>query len=285
LGDLLVQAGVLSREQVDRALEYQRAMLGKAKLGEVLLEMRFVTEEAILRVLAEALHMPAADLVRARPTEEALATMDRLDAEKYLMMPLRIDASGSRKRLVVAVADPTNVEAIDNLQFRTGMVVQPLIATISQMRKALRQHYHWKGDSIDVSAAPAPGAGESSARVETWVGPSPLPSAGARQGLAERGEIVELKFYAGPLRGEVRRLGPGVSLVVGRGEDVDISIQDPRMSRRHLALVTREDGVEIVDIGSRNGTTVNQRPVRRASLKSGDFVQAGDTIIGITLLF
>lgn len=284
LGEALVQSGVLSHEQVEHALAHQREMFGRRKLGEVLLEMHFVSEDVILRFLSNALHVQIADLPRAKPTDEALATMDRRDAEKNLMLPLRIEATGTRKRLVVAVADPTNVEAIDSLQFKTGMVVQPMIATDGQVRKALREHYHWKGDGIEISVPLESDPSDSDTGGETWVGLAPTqPARGLHRSTAP-GDVVELKFYAGPLRGEARRIGAGVSVTVGRGEDADIAIADRRMSRKHFALVTRAGGVDLVDMGSRNGTIVNQQPVKRIALTSGDFVQAGDTIIGITLL-
>jgi type IV pilus assembly protein PilB len=282
LGDLLVEAGVVSRAKVERASARQREMPGNPKLGEVLLELRYVNEDAILRVLTRALHLEAADLENSEPTGEALAILDRGEAEKNLMLPLRVDVTGSRKRLVVALADPTNVEAIDNLQFKTGMVVKPMIATISQVRRALRRHYHWRGDNGGISV-PHESELETHDHVETEVDAGSGSPGRPRRATAP-GDIVQLEFRAGPLQGETRRLGPGVALTVGRAAEADLSIADPRMSRKHFLLVTRDNGVDLVDMGSTNGTKVNRRRVERVGLASGDLVQAGDTIIRVELL-
>jgi len=74
------------------------------------------------------------------------------------------------------------------------------------------------------------------------------------------------------------------SIDFGRGENVEVSIADRKMSRRHFIVVDTGDTLELVDLGSSNGTMVNQKTTRRAILKSGDFIEAGNTIMQVFLL-
>jgi len=78
----------------------------------------------------------------------------------------------------------------------------------------------------------------------------------------------------------LHRLIAGVDVVVGRGEDVDVYIEDGRVSRRHCQLSWQADGLEIVDLGSSNGTWLNaERLTGRRRLRSGDRVEVGDSLI------
>ncbi|OGR08893.1 MAG: hypothetical protein A2341_27590 [Deltaproteobacteria bacterium RIFOXYB12_FULL_58_9] len=272
LGELLVQAGVLSRKQIEAALEHQRHAVRRPKLGEVILQLGLTTEDVILDVLSRALHLPAIDLIHTTPTQEALRTVSVSEAFASLMIPVRLEREGHRRRLVLAMADPTNIQLIDNLQFKTGMVVRPLVSTATQVRQAIEQHY--KVPHSPMSAAAMPG-GEAA----TWVGDAP-----GRESTSEVA-AAELIVVSGPAKGQRHWLKAGKSIDFGRGENVEVSIPgDMRMSRRHFILVDAGDAIELVDLGGVNGTVLNQQRVRRAVIKSGDFIGAGETIIEVRLL-
>jgi hypothetical protein len=284
LGELLVAAGALTPAQLRAALARQQALPNHPKLGEVIVSMALVTEAALLQVLSESLHLPAVDLSTIRPQKAALAAVTGTEAKRSLILPLKIEVTGNRRRLVVAMADPTNMPAIDDLQFKSGIVMQPVVATLTQIRRAI-PYYYEKG-----AHGPLPQDGEPSElegedrrvqpREETWIGDGPglaaLPVA--------RRDIAELRFMKGKASGKIVRLKAGQTLVFGRGAQADIHIPDMRMSRKHFLVVDSGTGIEIVDLSSRNGISVNQRRTKRAVLKSEDYVEAGDTLIQVTLL-
>jgi hypothetical protein len=87
-----------------------------------------------------------------------------------------------------------------------------------------------------------------------------------------------LELVTGSETGRVVRLLPP-SLVIGRGADADLRIADTGVSRRHAELRVEPDAVTVVDLESTNGTSVNGRLVDRATLKDGDRISVGTTVI------
>lgn len=142
LGDLLVEAGVLNRRTLQTALDYQQRHPGKYKLGETLIMLELASEEQILDGLSRKLRLPAIDLKRIKsiPTD-VLATIDRNLAEREMVLPVAIEQRGASRRLQLAMADPTNLTALDNLQFRLGLPVDPHLTTITHVREAIRRFY------------------------------------------------------------------------------------------------------------------------------------------------
>ncbi len=283
LGDLLVHEGLLTAEQLDKALKKQRSLPGPPKLGEVVLAMGLVSEDRLLNMLSKVLHLPAVDLHDFAPESSVLALVPAVEAKRHLLLPLKVESVGNRKRLLVAIADPTNIQAIDDVQFITGMVVQTAVGTASQIRFAL-QYYYDRGEAgplpdEDTPTGKVVATSMKRARDETWVGVNPVAALST-----DPRAVAELKFVGGPAQGKLLRLKAGESLVVGRGDQADVYVGDMRMSRKHFLVVDTGTAVELVDMGSRNGVSVNQRSVKRVALTTGDYIQAGDSIIQVALL-
>lgn len=78
-----------------------------------------------------------------------------------------------------------------------------------------------------------------------------------------------------------RRIDVGAELLVGRGDGCDLTIKDPRLSRRHARFYRESDKLFIEDLGSPNGTFVNQKRVRKEELSAGDIVSLGKTQIAV----
>jgi hypothetical protein len=273
LGDLLVEEGALTKQQLQTALDYQRRHPGVRKLGETLIALKLVSEDQILAVLARALNVKAIELKALQRIEPGvLKTIDANTADRELMLPLNIESRGTRRKLVVAMADPTNLMAIDNLQFKLGMTVEPRLSTVSQMREAIRRFY-FGADSfkaVSVSGLTAP---PTSGDARTWVGPMPHEN-------SVTVAVGELKILSGPGRGQTYPLNNNATLVVGRGADADIVVADGRMSRRHFQVASTVRGIELMDLGSSNGTFLNKQRLTGVSLiKEGDWIQAGNTVM------
>lgn len=282
LGELLVEQGVISSQQLARALEHQKRHPGYRKLGETLLALQLVTEEAMLKALARALRITAIDLRKVdRVDPDALKTLSVDTAEKELVLPLRFVQQGSSRKLHLAMADPTNLQAIDDLQFRLGCSVEPSLTTISQVRDAIRRFY--RGATleleglIDLEPIEVAETAEliSGGNVKTLVGDGPR-----RRSV----RVVELTFFSGSAKGRSVQIPIGSDVVIGRGHDVDVVVDDERMSRRHFEIRAKEDEVVLVDLESSNGTFHNKKSVRRVALADGDWVQAGDTLLKVGLV-
>ncbi len=286
LGDLLVEQGLISDAQLRSALDHQRRHPGFRKLGETILALQLVTEEQMLHALSKALRITAVDLRKvSRIAPEVLETLSVETAEQELVLPLRFVRQGGARRLQVAMADPTNLQAVDELQFRLGCTVEPCLSTITQIRKAIRRFYRGSTESmngvidIDPTAPNKDQAELNSVReMKTWIGQDP------DSGLDFSTRIVELKFFTGPRKDKAVQVPDGTEMVFGRGQDVDLTVEDNRMSRRHFQISVRGRAVELVDLGSSNGTFVNKKRVNRSMLTDGDWIQAGSTLIRVVLV-
>jgi hypothetical protein len=136
LGDLLLKAGVITQNQLEEALKYQVIFGGK--LGTNLIEMGVVDEDDIARALSSKHGVPAVDpneLSRIPP--EVIHLIPAEDAARFRVVPLRLDG----RRLTVAMAEPVDFRAIDEIAFRTGLVVRPQVAAEVRIVFALEQHY------------------------------------------------------------------------------------------------------------------------------------------------
>lgn len=153
LGDLLIDAGLLSEPQLKAALNEQRKWGGR--LGRTVVELGFVTETAIGQVLAKQLELPSIDLDTAKLPENAASWL-RLDlCERYGVFP--VASSPQTRSISIATSDPTNLEHLQAIEFATNLKVSPIVATASAIERAIRKYYFGESPpSAPRPAAPAP---------------------------------------------------------------------------------------------------------------------------------
>ena len=140
LGDYLVEAGIIDRFQLQSALGHQRQWGGK--IGRILVENRFVTEVVMVRALGHLLHIDPIDLsvVNIHPKVLEIVSVDF--AERHGIIPVAVRRGRGGDQLVVAMSDPTNLEVVDELQFKTGKKVVTMIAGDFAIETAIRQYYY-----------------------------------------------------------------------------------------------------------------------------------------------
>jgi type IV pilus assembly protein PilB len=143
LGEILLKAGVVDELQLRSALAYQQKWGGK--LGKNLLELGFVTEEQLLKALSNQLKLPAVDLKKFRISPNVLKILPYDVVKKLSVIPLGIKDEGGKKFLYVAMSDPTDTEAISQIEFISKFPVRPVISTDSAIQRAIR--YYYEGDS------------------------------------------------------------------------------------------------------------------------------------------
>lgn len=140
LGEILLEAGIINESQLQQALEYQQ-MWGQ-RLGSALVAKGFLSEEMLMRVLGSTLNMPIVDISRIRVASDVVKIVPQKLAEKYDVVPIALESKGGgRQTLIVAMADPLNIEAVDQLKFTTGYNIRPVLSTISGIADALRKYY------------------------------------------------------------------------------------------------------------------------------------------------
>lgn len=145
LGELLLSSGAIDRHQLEAALGYQKRWGGK--LGEIVVDMQFTGDDRICGALARQLGVPAVDLSSREIPLEVLRTVPRAVCEKYKLFPFEVvKQERGPARLWVAMADPTNLEAIDEVRFRSGMNVSVAAAPSSAVDAAIRRYIYGERD-------------------------------------------------------------------------------------------------------------------------------------------
>jgi hypothetical protein len=135
LGELLIAAGLIDEFQLQEALSHQRNSGGK--LGSTLIELKFVREEDVARVIAKQVRTPWTNLFEPEIPERVLKVIKPDLAKKYNVVPVKKVVGG----LVVAMSDPLEVEVIDELRSATGFQIKPALALESEIKDAIRKYY------------------------------------------------------------------------------------------------------------------------------------------------
>ena len=145
LGELLIESGLLTIENLKDALEAQKNT-GK-RLGEVLIDMKIISEEEMAFSLAMQLKIPFIDLIDYSIKNDVIDCIPEEVCQKFICIPL----SMKNNILDVAMADPLDLHIMKDLQFITGYNIQPAISTRSQIRDKLQQYYHPERTIKDVA--------------------------------------------------------------------------------------------------------------------------------------
>ena len=135
LGEILVKEALITQDQLTKALEFQRSNGGK--LGSCLTKMGFITDDDITGVLSRQYGVPSINLkfYEIDPTVIKLIPQDT--ASRYQVIPL----SRVGSVLTIAMTDPTNVFAMDDIKFMTGFNVEPVVASESAIGEAISRFY------------------------------------------------------------------------------------------------------------------------------------------------
>ena len=135
IGDLLLREGLVTKEQLARAVQEQTQ--NGTRIGYNLVKLGFVQEAELTRILARQFRMPAVDLSRFE-IDARIAKLIPTDlATKHLVLPLKRDG----RTLTVAMADPTNLGVIEDLKFITRYDIFPVIAGEYTLRNAIEKFY------------------------------------------------------------------------------------------------------------------------------------------------
>ncbi len=143
LGQLLMRAGIITEKQLNDALEVHRAT--GSPLGRVLVDLGYATQGAILSVMAKQIGIEYIDFNVRHPEPTAVAAVPKDLAERYTLMPVAIEGT----TLLVALADPQNVLALDDLRIITGYDIKPAISTKDDIVAAVQEYYKVAEHAVD----------------------------------------------------------------------------------------------------------------------------------------
>ncbi len=135
LGEILVRENIITSQQLREALEYQRANGGR--LGSNLVKLNIISDDVITTVLSKQYGVPSINLELFQIEPEVVALISHEVALKYSVLPIsKVGAT-----LTLAMADPTNVFAMDDIKFMTGLHVEPVIASEASLIDSLGKYY------------------------------------------------------------------------------------------------------------------------------------------------
>src|SRR5262245_21762805 len=135
LGEMLIKARLINQEQLNKALEAQKVNGGK--LGYNLVKLGFVKEDDITQLLSQQYGVPAVNLRNVQVDEAVVKLIPSEVAQKYLIMPVQRMVS----TLTIAMVDPTNVFAMDDIKFMTGYNVEPVVASEVAIKDGIDKYY------------------------------------------------------------------------------------------------------------------------------------------------
>jgi len=147
LGDVLLANGLVTQEQLTAALDDQRR-LGRS-LGRVLVDKGFVNETQLVQALAAQIGLPFVDLSDHAVDGAAVGMVPAAVCRRHTVLPIGFEDG----RLLLAMADPANVVAIDDVRSMSGRDVRPVVATLADTLAAIDRYHRADGDLDNLAAA------------------------------------------------------------------------------------------------------------------------------------
>src|SRR5215475_10542600 len=135
LGELLLKENMVTPQQLQEALSHQK--MNGGKLGKAFVSLGYVKDEEITSLLSRQYGVPSINLDHFEVDPAIIKIIPAETARKYQILPL----SRSGATLTIAMADPTNVFAMDDIKFMTGYNVEPVVASETSLEEAIDKYY------------------------------------------------------------------------------------------------------------------------------------------------
>lgn len=136
LGELLVEAGLITPAQLQSAITHQK--IARGRIGSNLVALGYITEEVLMDFLSHQTGVPQMDVRTLDVPPALLKLIPQRLAEQFTILPVSIKEP---KSLVLAMSDPSDLNAIDSARFASGLTIEPVVASHSALRKAIADLY------------------------------------------------------------------------------------------------------------------------------------------------
>jgi len=159
IGDILMEAGLITPAQLQEALRDQENLGGR--LGAILFDKAAISEANYLRTLTSQLGIPAADFRGLTIPEKVIKLIPRELAWEKMVVPMEVQDNGHGRVLVLAMGDPTDTDTAEKVKQLTGCTIKPVLALESMIRLVLMEYYqdqYGRGDYRLASEVPSPPA-------------------------------------------------------------------------------------------------------------------------------
>jgi type IV pilus assembly protein PilB len=146
LGELLVANNLITREHLTRSLEEQKESAGQLRLGTVLIKNGYISEQDLTSFLSKQYGVPSINLAELEVDAAVIKIIPAEVAQKYQIIP--VNRAGST--LIVAMSDPSNIFAIDDIKFMTGYNVEVVVASEAALKSAIDKFYDQSASLAEV---------------------------------------------------------------------------------------------------------------------------------------
>ena len=252
LGELLLKRKLVSKEQLNTAIEYQKSLGGK--IGNIVVKLGFISDEQLTRELAHHYGMEVTDLANQILPLDLLKSVPRQIIEKHELIPVHVTGTV----VTVAMSDPTDYEALDELQFATGKKIETTIATRDSIKRAIAEFLA----QLDRAAEAKAGAPKSEDRPGS-AGKLRPASAGSLKALAESTESSLIEN----VKRKIEAAGPKVAPnMLTRAELRAVVV--PLLLKK--GVITEGELFDaVVDLLKRKGVLSDREMVERAKDSAG----------------
>ncbi len=144
LGELLLEKNLVSKEQIANALKKQKEEGGR--LGSILVNLGYITDNKLIEVLSEQFGVPAVDINNVQVDENVTKLIPQNIAEKLLVFPFKRDG----KSLHLVMANPSDIYVVEDIKFLTGFDIVTYVASENMIRKAIEKYYGVGGKLAEV---------------------------------------------------------------------------------------------------------------------------------------
>ncbi|MGA7829050.1 MAG: type IV-A pilus assembly ATPase PilB [Geobacteraceae bacterium] len=146
LGELLVRSNLITRDQLQRALEEQKHSGGQLRLGAILVKEGYISESELTAFLSKQYSVPSINLAEFEIDPAVVKLLPVEVVQKYQAIP--VNRSGST--LILAMSDPSNIFAIDDIKFMTGYNVEVVVASDTGIKTAIDKYYDQSASLADM---------------------------------------------------------------------------------------------------------------------------------------
>ncbi|MBI1754059.1 MAG: hypothetical protein HY014_10255 [Acidobacteria bacterium] len=173
LGELLVEGGLITPAQLQSAITHQK--IARGRLGSNLVALGYISEEVLMDFLSRQTGVPRLDVRNLDVAPQVLRLVPHRLADQFTVLPI---STKEPKSLVLAMSDPSDLNAIDSARFASGLSIEPVVASHSALRKAITDLYRRldaPSEGLTVDLGTDPGLDEA-LPVSFTLAPLPLPS-------------------------------------------------------------------------------------------------------------
>ena len=136
LGELLVEGGLITPAQLQSAITHQK--IARGRLGSNLVALGYISEDVLMDFLSHQTGVPQLDVRNIDVPAEVLRLVPHRLAEQFTVLPIK---TKDPKSLVLAMSDPSDLNAIDSARFASGLQIEPVVASYSALRKVIPDIY------------------------------------------------------------------------------------------------------------------------------------------------